>query len=110
MNVSMLGLEQSAKHCVPASLLSMSQLSGPLQVQGVFFRSSTVDEAKKLGVVGWVQNTSAGTVQGQVQGKQEATEKMKVSEHHLMHSQHCGLCTASSLLGLNKHSRAISYS
>ena len=51
-----------------------------MQVQGVFFRSSTLDEAKKLGVVGWVKNTSAGTVQGQVQGKNEAAEKMKV--HH----------------------------
>lgn len=37
-----------------------------------------MDEAKKLGLVGWVQNTRDGTVQGQVQGKHEAAEKMKV--------------------------------
>lgn len=54
------------------------RLSSGLQVQGVFFRSSTVNEAKKLGVVGWVKNTSAGTVQGQVQGDSDAAAKMKV--------------------------------
>lgn len=29
---------------------------------------SSQGEAKKLGLVGWVQNTSHGTVQGQIQG------------------------------------------
>ncbi|NXI07490.1 ACYP1 protein, partial [Irena cyanogastra] len=38
------------------------------KVQGVFFRKYTQGEAKKLGLVGWVQNTSHGTVQGQIQG------------------------------------------
>ncbi|XP_061223437.1 acylphosphatase-1 [Neopsephotus bourkii] len=38
------------------------------KVQGVFFRKYTQGEAKRLGLVGWVQNTSHGTVQGQVQG------------------------------------------
>ncbi|NXH53653.1 ACYP1 protein, partial [Rhabdornis inornatus] len=38
------------------------------KVQGVFFRKYTQAEAKKLGLVGWVQNTSHGTVQGQIQG------------------------------------------
>ncbi|RLW07015.1 hypothetical protein DV515_00004263, partial [Chloebia gouldiae] len=31
----------------------------------------TEQEAKKLGVVGWVKNTSQGTVTGQVQGPEE---------------------------------------
>ncbi|KAM7164406.1 acylphosphatase-1 isoform 1-T1 [Macrochelys suwanniensis] len=38
------------------------------KVQGVFFRKYTQAEGKKLGVVGWVQNTEDGTVQGQIQG------------------------------------------
>lgn len=38
------------------------------RVQGVFFRKYTQSEAKRLGLVGWVRNTSHGTVQGQAQG------------------------------------------
>ncbi|XP_006117827.2 acylphosphatase-1 isoform X1 [Pelodiscus sinensis] len=38
------------------------------RVQGVFFRKYTQNEGKKLGVVGWVQNTEDGTVEGQIQG------------------------------------------
>ncbi|XP_041609395.1 acylphosphatase-1-like [Vulpes lagopus] len=38
------------------------------KVQGVFFRKYTQTEGKKLGLVGWVQNTDQGTVQGQLQG------------------------------------------
>ena len=49
-----------------------------VKVQGVFFRDSTTQEAKRLGVVGWVANTSAGTVKGEVQGKRNAAEEMKV--------------------------------
>ncbi|KAL8168537.1 UNVERIFIED_CONTAM: Acylphosphatase-1 [Gekko kuhli] len=38
------------------------------KVQNVFFRKYTQAQGKKLGVVGWVQNTDYGTVQGQIQG------------------------------------------
>ncbi|XP_043838075.1 acylphosphatase-1 isoform X2 [Dromiciops gliroides] len=38
------------------------------KVQGVFFRKYTQAEGKKLGLVGWVQNTDEGTVIGQIQG------------------------------------------
>ncbi|XP_070334473.1 acylphosphatase-2 isoform X3 [Odocoileus virginianus] len=38
---------------------------------GVCFRMYTEDEARKIGVVGWVKNTSKGTVTGQVQGPEE---------------------------------------
>lgn len=58
-----------------------------LQVQGVFFRDSTVEEGKKLGVVGWVKNTSKGTVVGQVQGTQDAAAQMKASQFSSMHHQ-----------------------
>ncbi|XP_017196268.3 acylphosphatase-2 isoform X3 [Oryctolagus cuniculus] len=41
------------------------------RVQGVCFRMYTEGEAKKIGVVGWVKNTSKGTVTGQVQGPED---------------------------------------
>ncbi|KAM5253018.1 acylphosphatase-2 [Hipposideros larvatus] len=47
------------------------------RVQGVCFRMYTEGEAKKIGVVGWVKNTSAGTVTGQVQGPEEKVNSMK---------------------------------
>ncbi|CAI9534771.1 unnamed protein product [Staurois parvus] len=36
----------------------------------------TEDEAKKLGVVGWVKNTRQGTVVGQVQGPEDKVSSM----------------------------------
>lgn len=46
-------------------------------VQGVFFRKYTQKEADKLKLVGWVMNTSKGTVTGRMQGKEESVKKMK---------------------------------
>lgn len=34
-------------------------------------------EGKKLGLVGWVQNTEAGTVQGQLQGPSDRVKQMQ---------------------------------
>ncbi|KAM6912858.1 acylphosphatase-1 [Xenentodon cancila] len=47
------------------------------RVQGVFFRKYTQAEGKKLGLVGWVQNTEAGTVQGQLQGPCSKVKEMQ---------------------------------
>ncbi|XP_008398472.1 acylphosphatase-1 [Poecilia reticulata] len=47
------------------------------KVQGVFFRKYTQAEGTKLGLVGWVQNTEAGTVKGQLQGPRSEVEKMQ---------------------------------
>uniref|UniRef100_A0A8C6WL06 Acylphosphatase n=1 Tax=Neogobius melanostomus TaxID=47308 RepID=A0A8C6WL06_9GOBI len=47
------------------------------RVQGVFFRKYTQAEGRKLGLVGWVQNTRAGTVQGQLQGPKSKVEEMQ---------------------------------
>ncbi|XP_004540742.1 acylphosphatase-1 [Maylandia zebra] len=47
------------------------------RVQGVFFRKYTQAEGKKLGLVGWVQNTPAGTVQGQLQGPRKKVKEMQ---------------------------------
>ena len=44
------------------------------RVQGVFFRASARDEARRLGLTGWVRNTAAGTVEAEVQGASEAVE------------------------------------
>ncbi|XP_070368202.1 acylphosphatase-2 isoform X2 [Equus asinus] len=49
------------------------------RVQGVCFRMYAEDEARKIGVVGWVKNTSKGTVTGQVQGPEEKVNSMKIS-------------------------------
>ncbi|XP_037543126.1 acylphosphatase-2 [Nematolebias whitei] len=47
-------------------------------VQGVCFRMYTESEGLRLGLVGWVKNTSSGTVVGQVQGQADMVEEMKV--------------------------------
>ncbi|XP_053458391.1 acylphosphatase-1 isoform X1 [Nycticebus coucang] len=47
------------------------------KVQGVFFRKHTQAEGKKLGLVGWVQNTDRGTVQGQLQGPTSKVRHMQ---------------------------------
>ncbi|KAM3595036.1 uncharacterized protein V6R79_017386 [Siganus canaliculatus] len=47
------------------------------RVQGVFFRKYTQAEGRKLGLVGWVQNTHAGTVQGQLQGPRSKVKEMQ---------------------------------
>lgn len=46
------------------------------RVQGVFFRSRTQEEAQKLGLVGWVRNTSDGRVEIVAEGKKEKLEEL----------------------------------
>ncbi|MEE6494216.1 hypothetical protein FKM82_017056 [Ascaphus truei] len=48
------------------------------KVQGVFFRKYTQAEGKRLGLVGWVQNTHSGTVKGQLQGERTSVRAMQV--------------------------------
>ncbi|XP_066034050.1 acylphosphatase-2 isoform X1 [Chamaea fasciata] len=60
----------------PALRLGSTWSTG-CSVQSVCFRMYTEQEAKKLGVVGWVKNTSQGTVTGQVQGPEEKVNEMK---------------------------------
>lgn len=42
------------------------------RVQGVWFRGWTVDQAKRLGLDGWVRNRRDGTVEMLVSGPEEA--------------------------------------
>ena len=46
------------------------------QVQGVFFRDSTREEARNRGVNGWVRNTEAGTVEAVFEGDPDDVEAL----------------------------------
>ena len=46
------------------------------RVQGVFFRESMKDEAKRIGVSGWVRNRKDGTVEAFVQGEAALVDAM----------------------------------
>ena len=45
-------------------------------VQGVFFRDSTEEEAGRRGVAGWVRNRDDGTVEAVFEGDAEAVDAM----------------------------------
>lgn len=42
------------------------------RVQGVFFRASTREEARRRGVTGWVRNDPSGTVTAHLEGDDDA--------------------------------------
>ena len=46
------------------------------RVQGVFFRRAAADEARRLGVAGWVRNTFEGTVELHAEGDPAAVEAL----------------------------------
>jgi acylphosphatase len=46
------------------------------RVQGVFFRASTRDEARKLGINGWVRNLPNGDVEGLFEGDKSTVTQM----------------------------------
>ena len=45
-------------------------------VQGVFFRTSTVQEAKRLGVKGWVRNCPDGSVEVVAEGRKKKIDEL----------------------------------
>jgi acylphosphatase len=48
------------------------------RVQGVGYRASTADEARRLGVRGWVRNRPDGTVEVDAQGDEPVLERLLV--------------------------------
>jgi DNA ligase D-like protein (predicted 3'-phosphoesterase) len=46
------------------------------EVQGVFFRETTVSRARELGVFGWVRNAADGTVQVHAEGPAPAVDEL----------------------------------
>jgi len=47
------------------------------RVQGVFFRAWTEDQARNLGLAGWVRNLDDGRVEVLLQGDKGAMEEMR---------------------------------
>lgn len=46
------------------------------KVQGVYFRATAADEARKLGLTGFVRNESDGSVYIEAEGEEEALQKL----------------------------------
>ncbi|XP_053101769.1 acylphosphatase-2 isoform X2 [Hemicordylus capensis] len=51
------------------------------RVQGVCFRMYAEEKARKAGVVGWIRNSSQGTVTGQVQGPEDKVNEIWYCSH-----------------------------
>jgi len=47
------------------------------KVQGVFYRKTTQDMAKELGLVGWVKNDEDGSVLAEVEGNMEDVQALE---------------------------------
>ena len=46
------------------------------RVQGVFFRASLRDEARRRGATGWVRNAPDGSVEAELQGSRQVIDQL----------------------------------
>ena len=46
------------------------------RVQGVFFRQWTIDQARALGVAGWIRNRPDGSLEAHLVGEQDAVAQL----------------------------------
>ena len=46
------------------------------RVQGVFFRQWTLDQARQLGVAGWVRNRPDGSLEAHLEGEEAAVAQL----------------------------------
>jgi acylphosphatase len=46
------------------------------RVQGVFFRQWTIDQARRLGVAGWVRNRPDGSLEAHLEGEEDAVAQL----------------------------------
>ncbi|XP_076463659.1 acylphosphatase-2-like [Babylonia areolata] len=67
--------------CCPSTMAAAKLMTVDFEVfgkvQGVFFRKYTQNQAKMLGLSGWVMNTKDKTVVGTIQGPAEKVSTMK---------------------------------
>ena len=62
------------------------------RVQGVFFRAWTRDEARSLGVCGWVRNCPDGSVEAHLEGEDAAvSELLRRMRHGPPHARVTGV-------------------
>ena len=52
------------------------------KVQGVFCRSATQREAKRLGLTGWVRNQGDGAVEVTVEGEEDSLKEFQLWVQH----------------------------
>ena len=51
------------------------------RVQGVWFRGATEEEARRLGVAGWVRNRRDGAVEAEIEGTRAAVDALIAWAH-----------------------------